>query len=299
LPTSSRQAGPESSSATPFLPTTFPTLGSLPEALLPAALAQAIQAHNSFHGVNPSVLASFFRSDFDSDTPSEASRIAGLGGDCHPGRAEKQNRGEEQALEESGESEGGFKVLADAILPHLDHLPDWQREEVLESVRVELDEAGRYLTIPRHDGREAYRDMECFIETCRDEALVIRLARASAGGLDRFLSVLDHAPEEEYQRWEAFYRIGVAAAPDRAGNQKESKAEQRPRICARGVGVPPSGGKRPAKAGTPTHWPPAVRLFCFSSLLHFFRGFRGFRGSALLSLSGRARCRGSGGAGSW
>ncbi|HEY7155491.1 MAG TPA: hypothetical protein VH575_16125 [Gemmataceae bacterium] len=41
----------------------YPALGTVPENLLPGVLARLIQEHNFFHGLNPGVLASFFRSD--------------------------------------------------------------------------------------------------------------------------------------------------------------------------------------------------------------------------------------------
>ncbi len=42
---------------------TFPPLGSVPDASLPQVLAKLIADHNFFHGVNPAVLARFFRTD--------------------------------------------------------------------------------------------------------------------------------------------------------------------------------------------------------------------------------------------
>ncbi|MBO0700587.1 MAG: hypothetical protein J2P46_19480, partial [Zavarzinella sp.] len=49
----------------------FPALGSVAEQALPHILGQLIREHNFFHGVNPAVLVSLFRSD-----PVLSSRVA-------------------------------------------------------------------------------------------------------------------------------------------------------------------------------------------------------------------------------
>jgi hypothetical protein len=52
---------------------TFPALGSVAEETFPGVLAQLIRERNFFHGVNPSVLVSLFRTD-----PVLAREVAGL-----------------------------------------------------------------------------------------------------------------------------------------------------------------------------------------------------------------------------
>jgi hypothetical protein len=51
----------------------FPALGSVPEVSLPTVLARLVQEGNFFHGLNPAVLASFFRTD-----PVVAPQVAAL-----------------------------------------------------------------------------------------------------------------------------------------------------------------------------------------------------------------------------
>lgn len=77
-------------------------------------------------------------------------------------------------------------------------LPDWQKDALLEADQVELGYGERYISVPKADSRQGYRDMERFIGTVRDERLQDRLWRAISGrgAFRRFKDVLYNYPQE-------------------------------------------------------------------------------------------------------
>jgi len=92
-----------------------------------------------------------------------------------------------------------------ATIQNLD-IPDWQKNSAREAALVELDcEGSRCLAIPYQDSREAYEDMEAFIETVTDEHLAELLAVAidGRGAFGRFKGVLARYPEVR-ERWFQF-----------------------------------------------------------------------------------------------
>jgi hypothetical protein len=85
------------------------------------------------------------------------------------------------------------------------NLPDWQIDAVLEAHQVETGYGTRYLSVPKADSHEGYRDMEDFIETVRDEHLATRLEDAigGRGPFRRFKDVL-LSYSDERERWFKF-----------------------------------------------------------------------------------------------
>lgn len=102
-----------------------------------------------------------------------------------------------------GEDLDDLAVLADAIQQR--QLPDWMKEALHEADRVESGYGTRYITIPRDETHDAYRDMGEFILTVRSKRLQERLweAISGRGAFSRFKSVLSAQPEER-ERWFAF-----------------------------------------------------------------------------------------------
>lgn len=102
----------------------------------------------------------------------------------------------------------GEEVSVDTVLAAIQNLdiPDWQKSSACEAALVELDSEGsRCLAVPYQDSREAYRDMEAFIETVADEHLAELLAMAidGRGAFRRFKGVLARYPEVR-ERWFQF-----------------------------------------------------------------------------------------------
>lgn len=102
----------------------------------------------------------------------------------------------------------GEEVSVDTVLAAIQNLdiPDWQKSSACEAALVELDSEGsRCLAVPYQDSREAYRDMEAFIETVTDEHLAELLAMAidGRGAFRRFRGVLARYPEVR-ERWFQF-----------------------------------------------------------------------------------------------
>ncbi|MEW5956106.1 MAG: UPF0158 family protein [Chloroflexota bacterium] len=87
------------------------------------------------------------------------------------------------------------------ILPERD-LPDWYQQELLATDQLEREYLTRYIAIPQIDSHEAYRDMEAFIITVRDQALQERLWQAikGRGAFRRFKDTLARYPRER-ERW--------------------------------------------------------------------------------------------------
>jgi hypothetical protein len=94
-------------------------------------------------------------------------------------------------------------AVAEAIRQR--NVPDWQREALEEADRVERGLGTRYITLPRDETHDAYRDMEDFVTTVTDERLRERLADAidGRGAFGRFKRALS-AHDEERERWFAF-----------------------------------------------------------------------------------------------
>jgi hypothetical protein len=84
-------------------------------------------------------------------------------------------------------------------------LPEGMKEAVQIAEQVEAGFGNRYIRVPRDDSREAYRDMEDFIESVPDGSFQDRLARAirGKGAFGRFKDVLAGVPAER-ERWFAF-----------------------------------------------------------------------------------------------
>jgi len=85
------------------------------------------------------------------------------------------------------------------------NLPDWEQEMLIEADQVEQGFGERYIRVPKADTREAYQDMEVFIETVADARLANLLERVirGRGAFRRFKGLLDdHRRERE--RWFAF-----------------------------------------------------------------------------------------------
>jgi hypothetical protein len=86
-----------------------------------------------------------------------------------------------------------------------EHVPDWQRELLINADRVEAGFGDRFISIPSEDSHEGYRDMEAFITSVRNRRLQERLERAISGrGVFRYFKdvLLDYPAERE--RWFQF-----------------------------------------------------------------------------------------------
>jgi len=83
-----------------------------------------------------------------------------------------------------------------------EHVPDWQRELLINADRVEVGFGDRFISIPAEGSHEGYRDMEAFIATMHNRRLQERLERAISGrGAFRYFKdvLLDYPVERE--RW--------------------------------------------------------------------------------------------------
>ncbi len=83
-----------------------------------------------------------------------------------------------------------------------EHVPDWQRELLINADRVEAGFGNRFISIPAEGSHEGYRDMEAFIATVHNRRLQERLERAISGrGAFRYFKdvLLDYPVERE--RW--------------------------------------------------------------------------------------------------
>jgi hypothetical protein len=83
--------------------------------------------------------------------------------------------------------------------------PEWMQEVVREADVIERDFGTRFLALPQHDSREAYADMEAFIETVNSPQLEERLwvAIRGRGAFRRFKNELIDDPAE-ITRWFGF-----------------------------------------------------------------------------------------------
>jgi len=86
-----------------------------------------------------------------------------------------------------------------------DHIPNWQRQRLLDADRVEESFGNRFIAIPSESSHEGYRDMEAFIATTHNLGLQERLGRAikGRGAFRYFKDVLFDYPDER-ERWFQF-----------------------------------------------------------------------------------------------
>jgi hypothetical protein len=98
-------------------------------------------------------------------------------------------------------------VSFDALQATIDHsdLEDWERDALREALSVEAARGTRWIRVPHEESRDAYRDMEEFVESVRDQRLQERLGDAihGRGAFPRFKDVLTEHPTERV-RWFAF-----------------------------------------------------------------------------------------------
>ena len=88
-----------------------------------------------------------------------------------------------------------------------EHIPDWQREQLLDADRIESGLGSRFIAIPSEGSHVGYRDMEAFIVTVHNPRLQEQLERAISGrGAFRYFKdvLLDYPAERE--RWFQFKR---------------------------------------------------------------------------------------------
>ncbi|PKO21169.1 MAG: hypothetical protein CVU38_16225 [Chloroflexi bacterium HGW-Chloroflexi-1] len=102
------------------------------------------------------------------------------------------------------EDEAGELPVLGSLLEQQD-LPDWQKQAVLEADAVERGYGTRFIAVPQMDSHEAYRDMEDFIATVRNDHIreVLDVAIMGRGAFRRFKDVLLSYPRER-ERWFAF-----------------------------------------------------------------------------------------------
>jgi hypothetical protein len=88
-----------------------------------------------------------------------------------------------------------------------EHIPDWQREQLLDADRIESGLGSRFIAIPSEGSHVGYRDMEAFIVTVHNPRLQEQLERAISGrGAFRYFKdmLLDYPAERD--RWFQFKR---------------------------------------------------------------------------------------------
>lgn len=88
--------------------------------------------------------------------------------------------------------------------------PEWMVDDLIAAHQAEIDESGRYIGVPSDDSREAYRDMEHFVDMVRDGPARGALSRALDGHrpFRRFKDALSSYPEER-ERWFEFHGARV------------------------------------------------------------------------------------------
>jgi len=100
-----------------------------------------------------------------------------------------------------------YGVADDAFAAALQQrdLPAWMHEALDEAHRVEQGYGQRYIAVPTADSREAYRDMENFVETVANPRLQSQLVYAirGRGAFHRFKDALLAHPDDR-ERWFAF-----------------------------------------------------------------------------------------------
>jgi hypothetical protein len=108
-------------------------------------------------------------------------------------------------VEEVDAERGSFLAAFEKMLEQREDVPEWQKEVVIDAVRVEYDEADRYLPIERAEPYQDYNDMDDFIGTVHDEDLQERLwdAIRGRGAFSRFKRLVARYPSVQEQ-WYAF-----------------------------------------------------------------------------------------------
>jgi len=117
-----------------------------------------------------------------------------------------EERGSLESIYESYYDEQSETVDWESALEK-EHVPDWQRELLINADRVEAGFGDRFISIPVEGSHEGYRDMEAFIATVHNRRLQERLERAISGrGAFRYFKdvLLDYPAERE--RWFQFKR---------------------------------------------------------------------------------------------
>ena len=99
----------------------------------------------------------------------------------------------------------------ESYLAQSDAFRDWQREELLNAARVEVEFGSRYLAI-NPEPYSDYNDMEKFVRTLKDDRLAERFARAiqGSGAFRRFKDLLARHPQIE-QAWYDFQAKQIEA----------------------------------------------------------------------------------------
>ncbi len=84
-------------------------------------------------------------------------------------------------------------------------LPEWEKDALRKADQVEKGFGERYISVPRSESSDAYRDMEDFISTVRDQRLQARLWQAIEGRhpFRRFKDVLAYSAADQ-DRWFSF-----------------------------------------------------------------------------------------------
>jgi len=102
---------------------------------------------------------------------------------------------------------GEVVMLTDEMRYYWEEPPDrplkeWEQEWVELAERVEDGYGSRYVSVPRGDSHEGYRDMQRFISTVQDDRLREQLWRAieGRGAFRYFKDVLADHPQER-ERW--------------------------------------------------------------------------------------------------
>jgi hypothetical protein len=112
---------------------------------------------------------------------------------------------------------------------------DMLDQDEMQQQLAEIDAAdmGRYLAVPLADSHKAYRDMEDFIATVRDEPLqdLLSLAIQGRGAFRRFKDVLLGHPETR-QRWFDFEAARLEA------RVRQWLADEGCAPVSRGIGEP-------------------------------------------------------------
>jgi len=107
---------------------------------------------------------------------------------------------DEAAPEETADEEVDITLILNQLL-----LPEWEKDALREANQVEVGFGTRYISVPRAEPSEAYRDMEEFITTVRNQRLQERLWQAISGRhpFRQFKDVLADNPTEG-ERWFRF-----------------------------------------------------------------------------------------------
>ena len=114
-------------------------------------------------------------------------------------------RGELERVYEEADSPDGITPDAFEEALRRRDLPGWMKEAIREADQVEDGFGIRYIRIPHDESRDAYGDMDAFIDTVRDGRLQRILAHAiqGSGAFRRFKDALDD-DDQERERWFRF-----------------------------------------------------------------------------------------------